>query len=188
MITKLFHICQRFSTRRVLAGVGAVCLCFFVQTAFGLVNPISLEDMVHESDLIVIGKVRCVGSCWNADNSMIVTSAQVIPSVILKGEHPGKLTVEYRGGNVGGIEMKYSEAVTLCEGEKVLLFLKRTGSGSYRVYGWYQGKYTISRRDGSTVVNNPLHDGCGVVTESVPRSHCKDILLSEFLVRIRQVM
>jgi hypothetical protein len=188
MFIRKFHICQKSSVWMVFTVVAVLIVSSCVQTAHAFVNLISLEDLVHESDLIIIGKVKCIGSCWSDDNSMIVTNAQVEPSLILKGSHPGKLTVQYRGGNVDGIEMRYSEAVTLSQGENVLLFLKKTGNGGYRVYGWYQGKYTITSRNGSMVVNNPLHAGCGVVTESGALSHCKDILLNEFLARIRQVM
>ena len=188
MFIKKFHICQKLLVFLILSVAAAVFPGSFVQTAYALVDPIPLQQMVHESDLIIIGKVKCIESCRSDDNGMIVTNARVVPSLFLKGDDPGKLTVQYRGGKVDGIEMKYSEAVTLSEGENVLLFLKKSGQGTYRVYGWYQGKYTITSRAGSLVVNNPLYDGCGVVTESGPRSRSTDILLGEFLARIRQVM
>jgi len=182
MVVKYFQICRRFSV------IVVACAFFLVSAAYALVCPIPLEELVHQSDLIIIGRVKCLDSGWNEDKRIILTRAEIELLLILKGEHAKStpVTVVYRGGNVNGIEMRFSEAVTLSEGERVLLFLRRCDNGQYRIYGWLQGKYTIeSGANGDLVAKNPLCPEWPDLDIGLDR---KEISLDRFLAMIRQAI
>jgi len=145
-----------------------------------LVNDLSVEDMVHESDLIAIGS--CVGtkSVWVGRSLM--TLATVSVGETLKGPEQNEIAVAMPGGIDANrdvpIAMTYAGAPRMTPGEDVLLFLKAGGSvaGSYTIAGLSQGKFSIVKdEDGREIVtrdltktmlrtNNGLHRGSNNIT------------------------
>lgn len=122
---------------------------------------LSVEDMVHQSDVIAIGSCVDTKSVW-VDNSL-VTLATVTVNETLKGEESTNLTVALPGGVDANrkfpVAMSYPGAPRLTPGEDVFLFLTNTGevSGSYTVSGFSQGKFSIVKdEDGELMVSRDL--------------------------------
>ena len=134
-----------------------------IQTApnTSLANGLSVEDMVHKSDLIAIG--NCVGtkSVWIGRS--LVTLATVSVGETIKGTEQNEITVALPGGIDANrdvpIQMNYAGAPRMTPGEDVLLFLRAGGSvaGSYTIAGFSQGKFSIVKdEDGRQLVTRDL--------------------------------
>ena|SRR5690242_13142962 len=125
-----------------------------------LATALSLEDMVNQSDAIVIGNCVETKSVW-VDRSL-VTLATVSVSESLKGG-ASTLTVALPGGVDANrkipIAMTYPGAPQMRPGEDVFLFLTSDGdvAGSYTVAGFSQGKFSIvTDEDGQQLVSRDL--------------------------------
>jgi hypothetical protein len=121
---------------------------------------LSLDDMVKQSDAIVIGNCTETKSVW-IDRSL-VTLATVSVTESLKGE-ASTLTVALPGGvDVNRkipVAMTYPGAPQIRPGEDVFLFLSAESdvAGSYTVAGFSQGKFSIvTDEDGQQVVSRDL--------------------------------
>ena len=145
-----------------------------------LANGLSVQDMVHTSDLIAIG--NCVGtrSVWVGRS--LVTLATVSVGETMKGTEQNEIAVALPGGIDANrdvpIAMNYVGAPHITPGEDVLLFLRAGGpvSGTYTIAGFSQGKFSIVRdEDGRQIVtrdltktmlrsNNGMHRGSNNMT------------------------
>jgi hypothetical protein len=134
-----------------------------IQTApnTSLANGLSVEDMVHKSDLIAIG--NCVGtkSVWVGRS--LVTLATVSVGETIKGTEQNEIMVALPGGIDANrdvpIAMNYAGAPRMTPGEDVLLFLRAGGpvSGTYSIAGLSQGKFSIVKdEDGRQLVTRDL--------------------------------
>jgi len=122
----------------ILAALNA---CFCGATA---VSRLSLEEMVHGSDLIVIGQVTRVWSAWDGQHRFIWTHHEIAVHDVAKGGRNQKITVSEPGGVVNGVGMRIAGAPAYAPGEQVLLFLERVPNGYLRSLGMGQGKLRIS--------------------------------------------
>ena len=121
---------------------------------------LSLDDMVKQSDAIVIGNCTETKSVW-IDRSL-VTLATVSVTESLKGE-ASTLTVALPGGVDANrkipVAMTYPGAPQIRPGEDVFLFLTAESdvAGSYTVAGFSQGKFSIiTDEDGQQMVSRDL--------------------------------
>jgi len=121
---------------------------------------LSLDDMVKQSDAIVIGNCTETKSVW-IDRSL-VTLATVSVTESLKGE-ASTLTVALPGGvdvnRKVPVAMTYPGAPQIRPGEDVFLFLSAESdvAGSYTVAGFSQGKFSIvTDEDGQKMVSRDL--------------------------------
>ncbi|MDZ7698923.1 MAG: hypothetical protein U5R49_19020 [Deltaproteobacteria bacterium] len=98
---------------------------FLASQASALMVGLSTEELTRASETVVIGEVEDVKSQWNEDGSSIVTRATVLVSEAVKGKvRDSRVTVEYRGGEVGDVGMRVSDTPSLKKGENVILFLE----------------------------------------------------------------
>lgn len=122
---------------------------------------LSLEDMVHQSDVIAIGNCVDIKSVWT--DGTLVTLATVTVGESLKGTESGTLTVVLPGGADANrkipVAVSYPGAPRLTPGEDVFLFLTSDPDfgGGYTVAGFSQGKFSIvNDEDGQPVVSRDL--------------------------------
>lgn len=159
-----------------LTAVGVLSSVFFKQenrepiiiTSYASLEKMSIDDLIAESDLIVIGWVETVHpSRWNTADGYLpddvtvktISSDMVIftdigfnISEILKGEtEHSQVRIRTFGGEVGQDRMIVSGEPSLIAGQTYLLFLSPdTGltseiePGHYLVTGAIQGAYQIS--------------------------------------------
>ena len=139
----------------ILCGVVIFFLTtgFFVTQGSALVIKKSVEELTHEADSVLIGKVKDIESQWNKEKTLIYTYVTVsvteyVKSILEIGE-PKEITVKVPGGEVGDIALKVSDTPEFREGEEVFLFLRIEKLPIFRVAGLFQGKYTI--REGKVI-------------------------------------
>jgi hypothetical protein len=134
---------------------------------FASIAEVSLDGLISETDLIVIGKVDSnIPSRWNtADGKLpksviaanisskytIFTDQLFPPNRIIKGGHTGLIRIRHFGGQVDEDIMTISAEVSLDVDQSYLLFLiedtlgttAEINQGHYIVLGAIQGVYKI---------------------------------------------
>lgn len=171
----------------ILTAISWSLILLISSHACALVQPIPLEELVYSSDAIIVGRVISVSSQWDEEHKNIVSFAVVKSQMVLKGGLPPGLpiVVEYRGGIADGIEMMVSDEVKLSPDKEVVLFLRHSGDGLYRVNGRFQGKYPVLEDEsGVSVVVSPLFiDGYDVDYEGFDSEDGR-MLLFDFICLI----
>jgi hypothetical protein len=145
-------------------GISVLILLFFSTSLCGVMTSLNVEQLTKGASVVIAGRVQDVESHWNEDETEIITLATVVVEEVLKGSLRGSsVSVEYVGGEVGGLRLAVSDQVSLRAGEEVALFLnkgtKKAERDVYRVIGRAQGKYGIdeegtARREGFKVLKD----------------------------------
>jgi len=101
------------------------------------------KEQVAASDVIAVGRVVSVGSSWAPDHSAIYTECEIEIEDLWKGSADGgRVVVRTPGGAVGNVAGKVDGAAEFAAGERVLVFLKRSGA-AFEPVGMRFGKYEI---------------------------------------------
>ena len=133
----------------------------------GIVEEMSLLQLVRAADLIVTGSVEEINSQWNSGQDQIHTDVGVSVQQCVKGPwRPSRVTIRVPGGQVGDIVLSSSVGPQFAVGEEVLVFLEFGEEDTARVVGGFQGKLTLSE-----------HKVAG-----------SDVSLDSFLSQVRQTM
>jgi hypothetical protein len=121
--------------------VAVACLLATAPVAMAsLVQALGLAELTWEADRVVVGDVLSVRAAWDSEHRNIHTTIEIGVHEIWKGAPPtgGRVTIRQLGGTVGEIEMTVLGMPTFAEGERALLFLKRS-----QVAGMAQGKRNL---------------------------------------------
>lgn len=167
--------------KKVILGISSLVVLALMTSALWATNPatapqipdtidpsetslaidISIEEMINQSDLIVIGNCVDTRSQWIDRN--LVTLASISAKEILKGEGLSEVTVVLPGGVDANrkipIAMTYPGAPRITPSEDVFLFLTKDDEflGGYGIVGFSQGKFSIVKdEDGQEVVSRDL--------------------------------
>ncbi|MDO9324826.1 MAG: hypothetical protein Q7T80_07690 [Methanoregula sp.] len=125
--------------------LGCILLLFLL---CGFANAImvsqNLSELTLGSDAIVYGKIVDVKSQWNADKTHIETTAQILVNDVFassdKSVSPGNtISVTVRGGAVGNDTEWVEDTPVFIPNVDVIVFLKKTSTGKYALYGLTQG-------------------------------------------------
>lgn len=135
-------------SKKVAVGLLVLASAVALATAT-TVRPMALEDLVRESDWIVVARPVSSYSAWDEDHRVIWTYTTVEISDSLKGARREKLVIAELGGKVGDMNLVVSGAPRFHAGEESLLFLVRMPSQKIRVLGLFQGKMQV-RADPAT--------------------------------------
>jgi hypothetical protein len=142
--------------------------CLSIQNAHGAMVKLSLDELVTQADLIVMGCVESVKS--EMVEGKIFSFATVSVTSKIKGEPEAtqdQVVVRFPGGTLGDVAMKVEDSPDYKQGEEVLLFLKRIeNQPGYSTAGSSQGKFLIKNHI--------------VVKENIP--------LDQFLERIQSLI
>jgi hypothetical protein len=113
------------------------------------VMPLEPAQLEAGADRIVEGSVIAKESRWSDDHKRIETHAVILVDRTRKGEPLHKVEVVVQGGTVGTATQIVFGMPSLDDGELARWFLKARGDGTYRVYGWEQGKWPARFVDGN---------------------------------------
>lgn len=110
------------------------------------------EELVNSSDGVIVGivqesRVDKVASTIRLGKKDIVTTNIISIEKYISNPHnlsAKEITVQVIGGTIGDETMEAEEAPKLKKEDRVLIFLKQVEGNNFTVYGWSQGKYTIS--------------------------------------------
>ena len=121
----------------------------WTSAALAMVVPLSLADLIDQSELIVRGEVVKLASERAADGPEIFTivTVDVATVVFSRSEAIGpenRIAFRIEGGTLGGATMATSISPTLDEGEEAVFFLAREeGDEILTLVGGPQGVYRI---------------------------------------------
>jgi hypothetical protein len=118
-------------------------------SSIGTPGKIALEKLITGADTIVVGTVTGVVSI-QSDNVNIYTLVTLSVEQTIKGESSSEALIRVPGGESGGIVMTVTDYPSFKTGERALVFLVKS-EDSFKVYGGYQGKFTI---DNNNMVSN----------------------------------
>ena len=106
---------------------------------------LSLEQLVKEANLIVVGTVESVRS--ELVEGKISSFATILVSATIKGalgQGQDKIVVKFPGGTLGDVGMRVDNGPDYKVGENVVAFLKRApGQSHYATVGSFQGKFLV---------------------------------------------
>lgn len=106
----------------------------------------TVEEVARTADAVVRGRVERQASRWSRDGRRILTDVDVVVDSAWKGAPPRRVRVTVSGGRVGRIAQRVDAAPAFEDGEDVVIFLARRGTG-WRVAGLALGKFRV---DGGT--------------------------------------
>jgi hypothetical protein len=108
------------------------------------IDVLSTEQLVSNSDTIVVGTVSATNSHWNANHTLIITDATVAVDSVLKGDQKQpNLNISQVGGTADGITLQVSSSSFFSANEKAVLFLKKEATGAFSMTGGKQGKLAV---------------------------------------------
>jgi hypothetical protein len=151
---------MRHTTGRAGFLMGCLMLCVVAVRSQGL-YPVSLDEKVSQSALIVEGKVVSKKSFWNSTHTMIYTSNEVEVYKVFKGSLQKKsINIITVGGTVGDhciiashlLELEKNQVgVFFCEQNPKLTASFPSSSPVFRVYSSMQGflRYNLPARSAS---------------------------------------
>ena len=125
-----------------------IFLIFFLlifSYAQGSMVQLSLEQLVHNADLIIVGTVEGVESKW-VDGKIFSFAAVSVNSWIKGRVDAGcdRVIVRFPGGTIGDVSMHGSESPDYRHDDKAVIFLKAIpAQGLYETLGSSQGKFLI---------------------------------------------
>ncbi len=100
-----------------------VLLCLCTHLSAQSLYPVSLEEKVNHSDLIVEGKVISQESFWNTQHTMIFTSHVIEVTKVFKGVlQEDEIEILTVGGTVGTESIEASDLLTLSRNETGIFF------------------------------------------------------------------
>lgn len=144
----------RLSRRLIITLLTFLFIFLPTSGANAIMVQLSLEELVGESDSVIIGTVVSSQSQWNNDRSAIYTTVIVAIENHLKGNPlPDLVTVIVPGGEIDGVMQIVSDTPIFDPGEEVMLFLEELPQQIYprsifypkahSVFGNFQGKKEI---------------------------------------------
>jgi hypothetical protein len=180
---------RRFLLILFLAGLVLLGLFSAVTKATTLVR-LHFEELAQQST--AIARLRCLHSRTKWERGEIWTDTQFEVLEVAKGLLPSLVTVRTMGGTSGHLHSHVDEVPTFHLGEELYLFLWTNSGEPYRVLGWSQGAFRISR---NTVTGfesvtqdsagSPVFDPQG---HEFRRSGIRNLSVPEFQRTLRQAL
>ncbi len=124
---------------RVVACLLAVC----GSLGATMTTPLTLEQMVQRSDVIIQGRYLRSWAAWDDGHQFIWTHSEIEVTDPLKGSPGATVVVSELGGIVGDVGMSVAGMPRYRPGEEMVLFLYQTPIGYWRARGLTQGKFTV---------------------------------------------
>jgi len=123
-----------------------------------LVNPLSLDQLESEADLVAQGKVLSK-TCQRDSSGRIYTSVDLLVTDVWKGKVArSPLTIVHGGGTLGEEQSVVSNQVEYSVGEDVVAFLKINSDSQGVTVALAQGKFHIWQdASGAKFVHNGFH-------------------------------
>src|SRR5579859_3978277 len=103
------------------------------------------DDLARQS--AAIARLRCLGSEFRWDRGELWTETRFEVLERNKGLLPGIVTVRTIGGTSGHLHSHVDGVPVFFSGEEVYLFLWQRPGEPFRVLGWAQGTFRISRSE-----------------------------------------
>lgn len=147
----------------------------------------SQDELVAQSDAVVVGEVLQVQSFRDETGSFIVSEAMVKVQETLTGSSDSVVVVRTMGGTVDGYTVIAHGFPTFDIGERVVLFLNNDGADTSKVVGYRLGQYrVVTNSRGVEVALPTLEPGVQLLTEGgVPAPRPRALTLDTLREQVR---
>ena len=137
----------------------AVISCLLASAASATVfQPTTDRQLVDRSDAVVVATVRDASSHVRTDG-YVVTDYRFDVEQTLKGAAAGTITVSEIGGTAGSRFTFISDSASYAPGERVMVFLRKRGDGTYFTTSMAMGKFSFTRTArGESVVTRDVSE------------------------------
>ena len=159
-----------------------------------VVQALSLEELTHKAEVIVLGTATERQSRYGVDGKLIVTDVSMKVETALKGDVKAGQTLiaTVLGGRIDDVALQVPGEANLPVGQRVIAFLYHSpASGDLRVVGMAQGVLSLVQKDQTTMVlpggggaalmapdaQGQMHEAAPAMTQPLP--------LGELLAKIR---
>jgi hypothetical protein len=151
-----------------LSALLVVCLAYASFATATSVLPLSVDDLIRESETVFIGRVVAVRSAWrpSRNGDAIVTNVTFSIDRVLKGPNRIERTLQFLGGTVGQDTLRVSGLPVFQVGERDVLFVNETGQPVSPLVGLMQGRFRVSRPAGASTDVVQTFDGKPVLALS----------------------
>jgi hypothetical protein len=158
----------------------------------------AMEDLVSESDLVVIGRAVRIEHIKNSRGKIVRQVVFKVEEYVV-GRGSSNIVLQLLGGTIGTVRSRVSGEIELDVGEPVLLFVRKSPNVDLKIYyavGMGQGCFRIVKdeKTGRRFVTQELDGGLHLVDEVVDdpmgigRSGvCLFVSLERFVSRIRKI-
>lgn len=165
----------------------AICLFIGMPAAAITVAPLSFEQLVNKSALVVLARVSDVRGEFSADGRGIESVVTVSVLKELKGGSGDTLQFTVPGGRAGRYLNLIPGAPTFTAGDLAVIFLTARGARLPIATGLTQGVYRVQRGTSEMMVMPPVVDSgdTRVVRGDVQR---KPVSLSTFEASVRAIV
>lgn len=121
-------------------------------------QPLTDRQLADRADAIVVATVREAAAHVRADG-YVVTDYRVDVERTLKGSATGTLTISEVGGVAGDRYTFIADSPSYTPGERVLVFLRKRGDGTYFTAGMAMGKFSYARNGrGEAIVTRSVSE------------------------------
>ena len=160
-----------------------------------IVQALALDELVAQSDRIVVGEVVFAEAFIRADGT-IATWYRVRVEQNLRGdpEDTNEVIVETMGGQIGDIGMRVEGEPSFSVGERTMIFMRDGGDATFRPVGMGQGVMRI-RLEGRVEQVLPSRQGMMLVRRNARGALVKSNgplvgkeRLGTFLTRVRDIV
>ncbi len=118
----------------------AVGLLLGLGTSEALLPDFSKEQLIQQSEAIVLGTVLDQKSSWTEDRAQIFTYVTLLVADQYKGKPVEReLILQIPGGKVGDITSKVSDTPVFIVGQQVIVHAFLQNTGYFWIYGWEKG-------------------------------------------------
>lgn len=140
------------------------------------------------SSAVIAGTVASKESSWadGGGRNMRTTFVIRVDRAYKGSRIPPTVTIVQPGGRMGDLIQRVHGYPDFVPGERALLFLRQSTNGAYSVFGMFQGKYGITRKDGVDYISPPAP---GAGTKLVPLSNRRESIpvpLEEFIESLKK--
>ena len=177
---------RRFLWILFLAGLAFVAVFANATT----LAQMRFEELARQAT--AVARLRCLSAESRWENGEIWTEMRFGVVEQNKGLLPGQVTVRQLGGSVGPLHSRIEGVPTFRLGEEAYVFLWRLEGEPYRILGWSQGTFRISkdeRTGGETVTQDSA-----AVSIFDPRTHqfrhggVRNLPVPAFRLKLRKVL
>jgi len=130
---------RRFLWILLLAGLALLAIAANATT----LSRLRFEDLVNQA--AAVARLRCIGVESRWENGEIWTETRFMTVELNKGLLPGVVSVRMLGGSVGHLHSRVEGVPAFHAGEEAYVFLWGREGEPFRVLGWSQGTFRITR-------------------------------------------
>ncbi len=177
---------RRFLWILFLTGLALLAIAANATT----LSRLRFEELANQAT--AVARVRCIGveSRWQDGEIWTETQFEIVE--VNKGLLPGVISVRMLGGQIGNLHSRIEGAPTFRAGEEAYVFLWGHEGEPFRVLGWSQGTFRISR-DTRTEVERVTQDSSAAPvfdprTRQFRHSGIRNLPVAIFQLKLRKAL